>query len=65
MPEARSLPFRRSSHCSMGSCVEVALGSVDGIVVRDAKNISGPALKFTVAEWQAFIAGVKGGEFDV
>jgi hypothetical protein len=49
----------------MGSCVEVALGSVDGIVVRDAKNISGPALKFTVAEWQAFIAGVKGGEFDV
>lgn len=56
--------FVRSSHCTYpsGGCVEVA--AKDGIVsVRDAKN---PAqiLEFSKAEWAAFVAGVKDGEFD-
>ncbi|MFC7732456.1 DUF397 domain-containing protein [Actinomadura keratinilytica] len=34
------------------------------VVMRDAKNPDGPILYFTEAEWDAFIAGVKDGEFD-
>ena len=34
------------------------------ILMRDANNPDGPVLAFTEAEWRAFIAGVKDGEFD-
>ncbi|GIH68942.1 DUF397 domain-containing protein [Sphaerimonospora thailandensis] len=45
-------------------CVEVArLRS--GIAVRDSKNPEGPKLLFTNGEWEAFVDGVKGGEFDL
>jgi hypothetical protein len=48
---------------SSGNCVEVA-ATGDLILVRHSKNPSGPALAFTVAEWAAFLAGVRAGEFD-
>jgi Domain of unknown function (DUF397) len=45
------------------NCVEVAF--VDGaIAVRDSKNPTGPALLYTRDEWEAFVGGVKDGEFD-
>ncbi|MFW0871100.1 MAG: DUF397 domain-containing protein [Patescibacteria group bacterium] len=45
------------------TCVEVA--SVDeGVAVRDSKDPDKGALYFTHAEWSAFTAGVKDGEFD-
>ncbi len=46
-------------------CVEV--GSIPGFVgVRDTKlGAASPLLAFTEAEWAAFIAGVKGAEFDL
>jgi hypothetical protein len=34
------------------------------VVMRDAKNPDGPILYFTEAEWDAFVLGVKDGEFD-
>lgn len=34
------------------------------IVMRDAKKPDGPVLYFTEAEWDAFVLGVKDGEFD-
>lgn len=55
-------------------CVEVAvidpvdsghkahLGSL--YVLRDSKNPEGPKLFFTRSEWEAFVGGVKLGEFD-
>lgn len=47
-----------------GNCVEVAF--LDrGIAVRDSKDPDGPALGFTCAEWLAFLAGVRTGEFDL
>jgi Domain of unknown function (DUF397) len=48
-----------------GACVEVAgLGS-DFILVRDSKKKArGPVLRFTQAEWDAFLGGVRLGEFD-
>jgi hypothetical protein len=46
------------------NCVEV--GSCDcGIQVRDSKDQSGPVLTFNHAEWKAFLAGVRNGEFDL
>lgn len=62
-----SLPaWRRSSYCTGAAttCVEVAVG--DGIVaVRDSKVVPGPVLRFTVEEWEAFVHGVRAGEFEV
>ncbi len=47
-----------------GSCVEVA-GLADGAVaVRNSRHPSGPALIYTRAEIDAFLTGVKNGEFD-
>jgi hypothetical protein len=46
------------------NCVEVAFVG-DAIAVRDSKNPTGPVLLFTQAEWDAFVAGAKGGEFDL
>lgn len=47
-----------------GNCVEVAGLSGDTIRVRDSKNPRGGVLSFTTAEWDAFIGGVRIGEFD-
>ena len=54
----------RSNGNGGNNCVAVAfLG--DGVTaVRDSKNPSGPALVFTRGEWDAFVGGVKDGEFD-
>lgn len=35
------------------------------VAVRDSKDPAGPVLTFTPAEWTAFIAGAKDGEFDL
>lgn len=49
-----------------GDCVEVVEDLDDDLIyVRDSKNPDGPKLAFTRAEWAAFIAGVKTGEFDL
>jgi len=49
-----------------GSCVEIAGLSGDLIYVRDSKNKNarGAILSFTPAEWDAFVGGVRNGEFD-
>ena len=65
MPERSAPPFRRSSFCYSGDCVEVAKLPDGRVAVRDSKHPElGPRL-FDAAEWQAFIAGVKAGEFDL
>ncbi|GHE28924.1 transcriptional regulator [Streptosporangium violaceochromogenes] len=47
-----------------GNCVEVATLSSGHRGVRDSKDPAGPALVFTPAEWNTFIRGIRGGEFD-
>lgn len=57
--------FKKSSYTVL-DCVEVGGSETGGnIVVRDSKDKAGPTLTFTPAEWRAFIAGVKDGEFDL
>ncbi|MBL1115267.1 DUF397 domain-containing protein [Streptomyces sp. 110] len=54
----------KSSYSSggTGNCVEAAdLPSEVG--VRDSKNKLGPALRFPRASWDAFVTGIRNGEF--
>jgi len=57
--------FRPSSFSGGGDCVEVKQVPNDGpVAVRHSKQRAQPALVFTPTEWDAFIRGVKAGEFD-
>ncbi|MEV6861256.1 DUF397 domain-containing protein [Streptosporangium subroseum] len=44
---------------------KAASGGKELYVLRDSKDPDGPKLYFTDAEWEAFVGGVKDGEFDV
>jgi len=55
---------KSSLSLSNGNCVEVASLSGDHIGVRDSKDAEGPVLQFTPDEWNAFLGGVRNGEFD-
>ncbi len=64
MTETR-IDWRTSSYTNNGTCVEVADLPNGSRLVRDTKHGErGPVLRYTAAEWQAFIAGIKAGEFD-
>lgn len=56
--------YRKSSFCGYNGCVEVAALTGDTIALRDSKNPEAAPHIFTAAEWDAFIAGVRNGEFD-
>jgi hypothetical protein len=45
-------------------CVEVAFLADGGVAVRDTKDRTLPPHRYTAAEWAAFVAGVRAGEFD-
>ena len=45
-----------------GACVEVATLRDGSRAVRDSKNITGPALRFSAGEWSAFTSAVRSGE---
>jgi len=55
--------IKSSLSFSNGNCVEVA-SLEGGIGVRDSKDPEGPILRFTADEWNAFLGGVRDGEFD-
>ena len=61
-----NLRWRKSSFSSGsgGNCVEVAELPDGGRAVRHSKNSDGPTIAYTAAEWDAFLEGVKAGEFD-
>lgn len=47
-----------------GNCVELAPLPTGGFAMRNSRHPEGPALVFTDAEMEAFIAGARDGEFD-
>lgn len=58
--------WKKSTWSDIGNCVEVAVAADGSVGVRDSKQRgSGPVLEFTPSEWEAFVAGVRGGEFDL
>ncbi len=62
---ALTAEWRKSTRSGTeGNCVEVrALNSM--IEVRDSKKPEGPVLRFTHAEWSAFVGGAEDGEFNL
>jgi uncharacterized protein DUF397 len=59
--------WRTSSYSGNGgnTCVEVADNLPDVVAVRDSKDRGGPVLAFASAQWEAFTAGVRQGQFDL
>ena len=57
------LVWRKSAASGGTNCVEVAFDG-DTVLVRNSQHPSGPMLPFTHAEWDAFLAGAREGEFD-
>jgi hypothetical protein len=64
--ESEFTNWRKSTHSSANdNCVEVAFAADGSTGVRDSKAHGlGPVLVFTRAEWDAFLDGVRQGEFD-
>jgi hypothetical protein len=59
-----STPWVKASASNgQGSCVEVRRHD-EVLEVRDTKDRSGPVLRFTRAEFAAWLDGARGGEFD-
>jgi Domain of unknown function (DUF397) len=57
--------WRKSARSSaQGNCVELAQLPGQGVAVRNSRDPEGPALLFTDAELEAFLGGVKDGDFD-
>ena len=57
------LVWRKSTFSETTSCVEVAFEG-GAVHVRDGKNPTGGVLGFSAAEWDAFLAGARDGQFD-
>ena len=60
------LVFKVSTYSADDSCIEV--GQVVGgsaVVMRHRRDPRRVGLAFTPHEWEAFVRGVKDGEFDV
>ena len=59
---ARTAVWLKSSFCQSGECVEVS--AVDGMVLmRDSKAPQAGTLRFSSAEFDAFVRGAVAGEF--
>jgi Domain of unknown function (DUF397) len=58
--------FRKSSYSGSGNsnCVEVGF-VISEVLLRDSKDPGGPVQRYTTGEWNAFVAGMKAGEFDL
>ena len=57
------LSWRVSSKCEGGACVMVARHG-DSVVLGNTSQPGGPVYAYTRAEWKAFLAGAKLGDFD-
>jgi hypothetical protein len=57
--------WRKSARSSaQGNCIELAKLPGAEVAIRNSRHPQGPALIFTNAELDAFLGGVKDGEFD-
>jgi hypothetical protein len=56
-------PWRTSTRCEAGACVEVATGGP--LVGLRNSTLSEVHLDIDAASWRQFIAGVRDGEFDL
>jgi hypothetical protein len=57
------LNWRSPRMCDSGACVKVARHG-DSVVFGSTAEPGGPVMSYTKAEWDAFLIGVKCGDFD-
>ena len=62
MEEITAPKWKKSSRCASTTCVEVAKLDERYLII-DSKNPDAAPLSFTTEEWNAFVAGVRAGEF--
>lgn len=53
-----------SNGASGGGCVEVAFLPGGDVALRDTKDRSRPAHRYTAADWTAFLTAIRTGELD-
>jgi hypothetical protein len=63
-PELSRAEWRKSTASSPGECAEVAFVA-GSVLMRHSQSPTGAVLTFSPAEWTAFLAGVRNGEFDL
>ena len=63
-PENGLAWVKSSLSYAFGNCVEVANYPGGDVAVRNSRFPDGPVLRFTPAEWHAFMGGTHLGEFD-
>lgn len=56
--------YQTSRYCPNANCVEAAVLPDGTVALRDSKDRNKPPHIFTAEEWEAFVAGVKDGDFD-
>lgn len=62
MPDLSHAVWQKSTYSGRDGCVEIAF--IDGhVAIRDSKDRQGPTLLLTSADWEAFVDGVRDGEF--
>lgn len=55
--------WRKSTASGTSNCVEVSFDA-GSVLMRHSRSPQGPVLSFSHSEWEAFLAGVRNGEFD-
>jgi hypothetical protein len=64
-PESADGVWRKSkASLPNGDCLEVAFGN-ETVRIRHSQDPRGAVLSFSYAEWRAFLAGARDGEFDI
>ena len=57
------LAWRIARRCNGGACVRVAVAG-ETVLIGDSKSPEGPVLSYSRAEWDAFVEGIRQGDFD-
>lgn len=55
--------WRKSTASGVSNCVEVSFAG-ESVLMRHSQSPQGPILSFSHSEWEAFLTGVRDGEFD-
>ena len=56
--------WRTSTASGGGNCAEVSFTG-ELVLMRSSRSPRGPVLSFSRSEWEAFLTGVRNGEFDL